>query len=165
MRKLKLVLMGAVMAMAAVSASAGDFKTRQGSWEVGGSAGLTADPGLAALQGLVNYYITDEIAVGPLAQYEFGNYNFIFGFSGMVKFSGILADSTVVRPYGEVGVGFAEFKVHDVFNGDLKTTYLFPVGGGMEFKLADKLSLDANALLNISQKVYVGIFIGVNYIF
>ena len=165
MRKLKLALIGAVMAMVAVSASAGDFKTRQGSWVVCGSAGMTVDPELAALQAAVNYYVNDEVAVGPLAQYAFDSHNFIFGFSGMVKFSGILADTSVVRPYGQVGVGFAEFKVHDVFDGDRKTTYLFPVGGGFEFKLADKLALDANALVNLSEKVYVGVFIGVDYIF
>jgi len=165
MRKLWLALLGAVMAVSSVSAYAGDFKTRQGSWMLGGGLGFTEDPELFALTGLVNYYITDEVAVGPLAQYELSGRDQVFGLSGQVKYSAILADSSVVRPYGQLGIGYAEFKLHNLFDGKRKTTFLFPVGGGMEFKLADQLWLDGNILFNLSPEIYIGLFLGAGYIF
>lgn len=167
MRKQKLILVG--MGLAALLFSrpvfAQKFLERQGHWTVGGGLGITEDPTLYGIQANVNYYITDEISVSPLLQYAFKDKNHIFGVAGMVKYNAVLSGSKVVRPYGEVGIGFVQFQDEHLFNGDQKTTYLFPVGGGMEFKLNDNLSLDGNLLFNISEEIYVGLFLGVNYLF
>jgi hypothetical protein len=165
MRKFLLILAVAALTLASLAASAGDFKTRQGSWVIGGGLGFTEDPQLFGLEALVNYYITDEISVGPLFQFELSGRDQVLGLTGMVKYSALLKDSGVVRPYGQLGIGFAEFRVDDLFDGKRKTTYLFPVGGGMEFKLLEKLWLDGNILFNLSPEIFIGLFLGVGYIF
>jgi len=141
------------------------FSERTGRWTVGGDLGVTEDPTLVGLNVNVHYYITDEVAVGPLLQYDLWDDDHIFGVAGRVRYNAVLAGSKVVRPYGQAGIGFVNFKHEDLFDGDSKTTYLFPVGGGLEFKLNDALALDANVLFNLSQEIYVGLFAGVTYIF
>ena len=141
------------------------FQERTGSWMLGGGMGINEDPSLIAFRLGLDYYITDEISVGPLAQYGIRDDDYIFGLSGVVKYSAILAQNKVARPYGEVGIGYVEFDCEDLFDGKKKTTYLFPVGGGFEFKMADQLSLDVNILFNLSQEIFLSLIIGVNYIF
>jgi len=167
MLKQKLILIGMILVSFLFSrpAFAQKFLERQGRWTIGGGLGITEDPNLYGLAANVNYYITDEISVAPLLQFEFKDENHIFGVAGMVKYNAILSGSNVVRPYGQVGIGFAQFKHEDLFDGDQKTTFLFPVGGGMEFKLNENLSLDGSLLVNLSEEIFVGIFVGVNYLF
>jgi hypothetical protein len=162
MRKLLLAL---VLGLAALSASAGNFKERQGSWQLGGNIGVTDDPTLFGVTALVNYYITDSISVGPLFQYGFRDADYYYGLSGQVRYSAILPGNNIIRPYGQVGIGFIEFDIHDLFHGKSTSTFLFPVGGGAEFKLADKLTLDANVLFNLSREIFIGLYVGVAYIF
>lgn len=167
MQKQKLVLMVivAVSFLFSIQGFAQKFIERTGRFTIGGGLGLTEDPSLYGLLVNVNYYITDEISVGPLLQYDFKDEDHIFGVAGMVKYNAVLGGSNVVRPYGEAGIGFIEFKHEDLFDGDKKNTYLFPVGGGMEFKLNDSLSLDSTLLFNLTEEIFIGLFIGVNYIF
>jgi len=167
MRKQRLMMFGMVLVGLLLSGSllAQPFMERTGRWAVGGGLGITEDPSLYGLWADVNYYIIDEVAVGPLLQYEFKDDDSIFGVAGMVKYSAVLSGSKVVRPYGQVGIGFIQYDVKDLFDGDKKTTYLFPVGGGIEFKLNDSLSLDGNLLFNLSDEIFVGLFVGVDYIF
>ncbi len=167
MQRQKLMAVAVMAAAFLVSAPgfAQKFNERTGRWTVGGDLGVTEGPTLMGLNFNVNYYITDEIAVGPLVQYDFWDDNHIFGVAGMVRYSAILANSKVVRPYGQAGIGFVNFKHEDLFSGDSKTTYLFPVGGGLEFKLNDQLALDTNVLFNLSEEIYVGLFAGVTFVF
>jgi len=141
------------------------FLERTGRWVVGGGLGFTEDPGMVRSQLWVNYYITDEISVGPLFEYDFQDNDYILGLAGMVKYSAVLKENRVVRPYGQLGIGFIEFNHDELFDGERKTYYLFPVGGGFEFKLAEQVSLDASILFDISRETFLGLALGVNYIF
>jgi len=165
MRKLVLFMLGMILALAGFSVRAGGFDNRQGRWTLGAGGGVTVDPTMGAIQAQVNYYVTDEVSFGPMAQYEFSGDDWAAGFSGQAKYSAILANNKVVRPYGQVGVGFLRYRVDRWDEDDTKTTYLFPVGGGFEFKLSDQLSLDANGIVNISNHPFGGIFVGVQYIY
>jgi len=141
------------------------FLERTGRWVVGGGLGFTEDPGMVRSLLWVNYYITDEISVGPLLQYDFQGSDQILGLAGMVKYSALLKANKVVRPYGQLGIGFIEFHHDKLFDGERRTFYLFPVGGGFEFKLAERVSLDASILFDISRETFLGLALGVNYIF
>lgn len=167
MRKQMLRMIGVMVGVfvLALPSSAQKFMERTGHWTIGGGLGITEDPSLYALWADVNYYITDQVAVGPLLQYAFKEDDSIFGVAGVVKYNATISGSKVVRPYGQVGIGFIQYQVDDLFDGDSKFTYLFPAGGGLEFKLADALSLDTNLLFNLSEEIFVGLFVGVNYIF
>ncbi len=165
MKPKKLLLILLIFLIFPFASLAQPFLERTGRWMIGGGVGLTEDPDLYALRLRVDYYITDEISVGPFFQYGFKDSDYIFGLSGQVKYSALLAKNKVVRPYGEVGIGYIEFHHQDLFDGKRTTKYLFPVGGGFEFKLQDKLALDVGILFDLSDEIFMGLFIGVAGIF
>lgn len=139
-------------------------ESRVGKWNVGGAVGATVDPDLLSFQLGVDYYITEDIAVGPLIQYGVNGNDWIWGTSGQVKYCARLKDTEQVRPYGQAGIGFVEYIHDDFYGGERTTKYLFPVGGGFEFKLAKDLTLDTNILFDISEKLFVGIWVGARYL-
>ncbi len=140
----------------------GSMSSRSGYWNLGIGVGVMLDPDVFALQAGVDYFITDELAVGPLVQYGgMGKDDSIFGVSGQVKYSAALLSNERVRPYGHVGVGFAQLYE----DGRSTTTYLFPIGGGFEFEIRDRLSMDVGGTFNVSDNIYMGLFAGVRYLF
>lgn len=139
--------------------------SRSGHLSLGGTAGLTLDPDLFAGQFMVDYFITNEISVGPMFQGGTGPIGHWWGVSGQVKYSAQLANTDLVRPYGQVGIGFVNFYIPQVNHHDPKTSFLIPVGGGFEFELSDDISLDTNIMLEASEKLFVGFFAGVRYLF
>jgi opacity protein-like surface antigen len=142
--------------------AAGSLSSRSGRWNLGGAIGLTFDPDLFGVELGVDYYITNEIAVEPLIIAMMNGEDNLWGLSGQVKYSALLAENDVVRPYGHIGIGFINL---DLNNGKPKTKFLFPVGGGFEFELNDDLSLDVNALFIISEITSAGLFAGIRYLF
>jgi hypothetical protein len=139
--------------------------SRSGHLNVGGDVGLTLDPDLFAGQVIVDYFITNEISVGPLFQGGTGHDGNWWGLSGQVKYSARLANTDIVRPYGQAGIGFINFHIDQVNHHRTKTSFLVPVGGGFEFELFDEVTLDTNIMLEASEKLFVGFFVGARYLF
>jgi hypothetical protein len=144
---------------------AGSMSSRSGCWNPGLSLGFMVDPDLVGLQLGMDYYITNEIAVGPLLIAAASGDDNLWGMSGQVKYSARLAENEVVRPYGHIGIGFINLAVEQYEEGELDTRALFPVGGGFEFELNDELTLDVNALFIVSDITSVGLFGGLRYLF
>ncbi len=142
----------------------GSLSNRQGYVSLGIAGGAFLDPDMGAIQGSVDYFITKDIAVGPLFQFGIGPEENILGVSGQVKYSAPLMGNDKVRPYGQVGVGFAQIFDADG-EDDTVTTYLLPVGGGFEFEIMPQLNLDFGITFNISDNIYMGGFAGVRYLF
>ena len=139
--------------------------SRQGFWSAGVGFGVILDPDVPALQTSLDYFVTDDVAVGPLVQFGLGEDAYVLGISGQVKYSAPLAGNQKVRPYGHVGVGFAQLYYKDDDDHDSITTYLFPVGGGFEFELRPNFNLDIGGTFNVSEDIYLGIFAGVRFVF
>lgn len=146
-------------------ANPGSLASRSGHWSLGGGLGMTLDPDLFAGHAGVDYYLTNEVAVGPLFQGGVGGPGGYWGLSGQVKYSAALATAQIVRPYGTVGIGFIQFDLDEINHGERKISFLFPIGGGMEFEVADDVSLDVGALFDISEDVFIGLFFGGRYLF
>lgn len=168
-RTMLIVITAAVMALAgSVTAQeapeppepAGSSGSRSGYMSVGLAGGLMVDPDMNAGMISLDYYITDEIAVGPYVHVGGGADNSYWGLSGQIKFCPQLAGNSSIRPYGFAGIGFVELDFEDR-DDDPSYTYLFPVGGGIEFEINDSVSLDASGVFEITEDIFVGLLFGV----
>ncbi len=147
---------------AAQEASSG-MSSRKGYFGIGLAGGAMMDPDMSAGMVSLDYYITDEISVGPYFYGGSGEDDSFYGVSGQVKFSAPLAGNPQVRPFAFAGIGFVELD----FKGredDPETTYLFPVGGGMEFEINDVLTLEGTGVYHLTEDVFTGIMLGVRII-
>ena len=152
-------------AKAPASAPAGSISSRSGHFAAGGCLGYTIGREMFAGQAGAEYYVTNEVAFGPLFQGGTGSGGSFWSLAGMVKYSAALRNTEKVRPYGEVGIGFANLYFDDVNRGKQKTSFIFPIGGGGEFELTDQVTLDANILFDVSEDVFVGLYFGGRYLF
>jgi hypothetical protein len=152
-------------AKAPAAAPSGSISSRSGHFGAGGCLGFTVDPDLFAGQAGAEYYVTNEVAVGPLLQGGTGGGGRFWSLAGMVKYSAPLRNTELARPYAEAGIGFANLYFDDLNHGDHTTTFIFPIGGGLEFELTDQVTLDANILFDISEDVFVGLYFGGRFLF
>ncbi|HUT54259.1 MAG TPA: outer membrane beta-barrel protein [bacterium] len=137
---------------------ASSLGSRSGYASVGVDAGFMIDPDMTAGMVSLDYYVTDEISVGPYLHIGGGADNSYWGVSGQVKFSAALANNPNIRPYATVGIGFVELDFEDM--DDTTTTYLFPVGGGMEFEINDMISIEGGAMFDITKDTFGGLIVG-----
>lgn len=105
-----------------------------------------------------DYFLTNELSVGPLLQIGFdGGYD-QEGLSAQIKYTFNLAENEKVHPNLQAGLGF----IH-ASDGNSQTEYLLPLGGGIDVEVAKRLFLNTTILLNITglnDETYVSWFFG-----
>jgi opacity protein-like surface antigen len=160
----RMAILAALITLISMDAFAQDvapkssLAARSGYVSLGLGGGFMVDPDMTAGTLNLDYYITDEVSVGPYFHIGGAGRNSYWGVSGQAKFSSPLAGSSSIRPYGALGIGFIELDFED--RDDRETTYYFPVSGGLEFELTDMLSFDAGAVFNITEDTFAGLTIG-----
>ena len=122
---------------------------RTGEWEGGGGIGFLADtPDGSAFAANLNadYFFDDNWSFGPLAQFAFTGDLDQYGFSGQAKYWFPAWDTAGrTRAYVQAGAGF----IHaDFLNDD--TSWLVPIGLGLQHTLDNGLSLYGAFLLNFT---------------
>ena len=129
------------------TANAADPKT--GTWSGGGAIGFLADTpdGTAlALNLNLDYFLNRDVSVGPLFQLAATGDLSQVGFSGQGKF---WIDLPGVEHRAKLtlqgGIGFLHA---DLVESD--TSWLIPVGIGLDYKLNPKISLTTTFLLNFT---------------
>lgn len=137
----------------------GSLASRSGYFSIGLTGGMMVDPDMAAGMVSLDYYVTDDVSVGPYFHIGGSGRNKYWGVSGQVKFSASLAGNSSVRPFGHLGIGFVELDFEEREH-DPEMTYLFPVGGGMEFELNDMVSLEFEGMFNITEDTFAGLMVG-----
>ena len=122
---------------------------RQGTWTSGGGIGFlgnTPDSTAFALNLNADYFIASQLSVGPLVQFAFTGDSFQMGASGQVKywFHLLGVDNRLkLNIQGGVGLLYA-----DRFKSD--TSWLIPIGVGLDYALNNNLALTATFLLNFT---------------
>ncbi|MFO8058979.1 MAG: hypothetical protein R6V10_16965 [bacterium] len=159
---LALIFLGPVAA-AQETSPPGTMASRSGYFGVGLSGGYMMDPDMTSGMVSLDYYVTDEISVGPYFYGGGGEDDSFWGVAGQVKFSAPLASTPQVRPFAFAGIGFAELDFEHR-KDDPERTYLFPVGGGMEFEINDVLTLEGTGVYHLTEDVFTGIMVGVRII-
>lgn len=140
-------LTGALLTLTPAISHASDL--RQGSWTGGGGIGFlgnTPDSTAFALNFNADYFFAAQLSVGPLVQFAFTGDLFQMGASGQGKYWFTLpgADNRLkLNIQGGIGVLYA-----DRFKSD--TSWLIPIGVGLDYALNNNLALTATFLLNFT---------------
>lgn len=142
-----LCLTGALWAVAPAPSHASDL--RQGAWSGGAALGFlgnTPDGTAFALNFNADYFINSQISVGPLAQFAFTGDLFQMGFSGQGKYWFSLPGTDSRLKFNlQAGLGFLYADLH---RSD--TSWLIPIGIGVDYKLNNNLALTSTFLLNFT---------------
>ena len=111
----------------------------------------TSDGTAFALGFYGDYYLTHEFSVGPLLQVGFTGDLFQLGFTAQAKYTFDLADFPKLKPHvqGGIGIIYADLDRSGRRDED-DTSFLIPLGGGVEYKLSDSVSLETTFLVNFT---------------
>jgi hypothetical protein len=120
-----------------------------GAWTYGGGIGFLGNTpsGTAfALNAHADNFINRNLSIGPLAQIAFTGPLTQFGLSGQLKYWLDIPDTgNRMRVVLQGGLGFLHA---DRLNSD--TSWLIPLGVGLDYALSQRLALTANFLLNFT---------------
>jgi opacity protein-like surface antigen len=128
--------------------------SRAGRFVFGAGLGVHADTpdGTAFAAGLgLDYHLTNNISIGPLMQFGATNDLFQFGLTAQAKYTFDLPQVPDLKPHVEGGIGFLHASLDRPRIGSKDdTSFLIPLGVGVEYRLSPRLSLDTTAFFNFT---------------
>ena len=127
----------------------GAAEPRAGAWSGGAAIGFlsnTPDGTVFATNIHADYFLTRQVSVGPLAQLAVTGDLFQFGFSGQGKYWLDLPGlDQRLKMNLQGGLGFLHADLHTS-----DTSFLIPLGVGLDYALNKQLSLTSTFLLNFT---------------
>jgi len=131
---------------------------RTGRIVVGAGLGLeggTADATVFGLGANADYYLTNGFSLGPLLQLGLGGDLFQLGLTLQAKYTFDIPDLRAFKPHVEAGIGFIYSDFEPRSGGsERETSYLFPIGFGLEYQLSRRLSLDTTFFFNLTDLTF-----------
>ena len=127
-----------------------------GRWSGGtglGFLGGTPDGVEFALNGHLDYFMAEDISIGPLVQYAGAGDDFLFGLTVQGKYWWAIPDTNnQTKLVLQGGIGFARAGVSEpaIGFGDTYGSFLLPLGVGIDHAVSNTVSLTADFLLNIT---------------
>ncbi len=129
---------------------------RLGRWSGGtgmGFLGGTPDGVEFALNGHLDYFLAEDVSIGPLAQYAGAGDDFLFGLTVQGKYWwAIPGTDNQTKLVLQGGIGFARAGVREpeIGFGDTYASFLIPLGAGIDHAVNKQVSLTADFMLNIT---------------
>jgi hypothetical protein len=129
---------------------------RRGQWSGAVGAGFltnTPDGVEFALKGHVDYSLIRGFSVGLLGQSTLGGNDHVFGLSAQAKYWwDIPGTRNLVKVVAQGGIGFVGANIDDTDSGvsDAYTSFLIPIGLGLEYTVAKQIAVTAEFLLNFT---------------
>jgi opacity protein-like surface antigen len=128
--------------------------SRAGRFVFGAGLGLqanTVDDTVFALGLSGDYFLTNNLSIGPLMQFGMSGDLFQFGLSAQAKYTFDLPQVPALKPHLEAGIGFLYANLDRPGPGSKDdTSFLIPLGAGLEYRLNPRLSLDTTAFFNFT---------------
>ena len=123
--------------------------TRAASFNVG--VGFTVDPGMLLLSGEVDVPVAEHSFVGPLLQLGVSDDRFMLAPAAVFRHELPLQDPALDRltPWIEAGAGFVYAHLDRRRGSDDDLGLLLLLGGGVEFKLSERLAARFGVLIDI----------------
>lgn len=147
---------GLVSAQDPIDGEIGQPSHMSGRWSGGtgiGFLGGTPDGVEFALNGHLNYFVSEDISIGPLVQYAGAGDDFLFGLTVQGKYWWAIPDTNnQTKLVLQGGIGFARAGVREpeIGFGDTYGSFLIPLGIGVDHAVNEQVSLTADFLLNIT---------------
>lgn len=129
---------------------------RPGQWSGGAGFGFlasTPDGVEFGLKGHADYFLTPRFSGGPLAQYAGVGNDFVFGLSVQVKYWWDIAGTrNLAKLVVQGGIGFVRAGIEDADSGVSNTysSFLIPVGVGLDYTVTKQVAVTAEFLLNFT---------------
>lgn len=128
--------------------------SRAGHFVFGAGLGLqanTVDDTAFAVGLSGDYFLTNHFSLGPLMQIGVTGDLFQLGLSAQAKYTFDISQVPDLKPHLEAGVGFLYANLDRPGSGSRDdTSFLIPLGVGVEYRLSPRLSLDTTALFNFT---------------
>lgn len=155
--RLSLSLLGMIFATPCLLAFAEVDDLRPGEWSGGAGLGFLGNTpdGAAefAIKGHADYFLTHSVSVGPLAQYAGAGNDFLFGLSAQGKYWWDVPSSrNMAKVVIQGGIGFVRAGIKDTDSGTANTytSFLIPLGVGVDCTVSKHVAVTADLLLNIT---------------
>jgi hypothetical protein len=151
--------------MTAVGAAHAEVKdSRPGQWSGGAGVGFlasTPDGAEFGLTGHVDYFLTQRLSVGPLVQYAGAGNDVVVGLSAQAKYWWNILASGNAKLVVQGGIGFVRAGIKDTDSGVAATytSFVIPVGVGLDYTVTTRIAVTADLLLNftsLGERVHVG---------
>jgi Outer membrane protein beta-barrel domain len=128
---------------------------RPGRWSGGAGVGFLAnspDGPEPALAGHAQYFVTERLSAGPLVQYAGAGNDVIAGLSIQVRYWWSILASGRARLVVQGGVGFVHALIEDADSGaeETDTSFVVPVGIGIDYAVTDRIAVTADLILNVT---------------
>ena len=153
---LPLLLTGLIMMPTGLVSAHDPTEGGMGRWSGGtgvGFLGGTPDGVEFALNGHLNYFIAEDISIGPLVQYAGAGDDFLFGLTVQGKYWwAIPGMNNQTKLVLQGGIGFARAGVREpeIGFGDTFSSFLIPLGIGVDHAVNEQVSVTADFMLNIT---------------
>ena len=127
-----------------------------GRWSGGtgiGFLGGTPDGVEFGVNGHLDYFIAEDISIGPLAQYAGAGDDFLIGLTVQGKYWWAIPDTnnqTKLVLQGGIGFVRAGVREPEIGFGDTYSSFLIPLGVGVDHAVNEQVSLTADFMLNIT---------------
>jgi Outer membrane protein beta-barrel domain len=137
-----------------------------------GFSGGTIDGTALAIGISGDYEVAPHVSVGPLMQFGVTDNLFQIGVSAQVKLTLDLPDVPQLKPQLQAGIGFIHADLDfGPFSAD-DTSWLIPIGMGLEYRAAKNLYFDSTLLFNVtdlniankSDDLHVTWFVGLRFL-
>lgn len=122
---------------------------RSGHWSAHGGIGFTADPTTFLLAFGADYFVNQNVSVGPLFQFGLDDDPFIFAPTLHVQWTFDLPDIQNLKPYIQAGLGFAYFYENGRRGDNDDLGFLFNPGVGADWYFNDNMAAGTSMLFNI----------------
>jgi hypothetical protein len=125
-------------------------------WSGGGGVGFfgsTPDGAECALNGHADYFVTEHLSLGPLAQYAGLGNDVLFGLSAQGRYWwDIPGTERLAKLVFQGGLGFVRAGIKDSDSGSSNTygSFLIPIGVGIDYALTERMAITADVLLNLT---------------
>lgn len=126
---------------------------RAGKMRIGTDMGFqlsTLDDTDFALGAYGEYFLNDQLAVGPLLQFGLTGDLFQFGMSIQAKGIYEVFDYSNLFLEVQAGLGFIHADLERRNTTQTDTSVLIPIGIGLEYQLSEQLSISSKLLFNIT---------------
>ncbi|GKS65065.1 hypothetical protein YTPLAS72_23690 [Nitrospira sp.] len=127
-----------------------------GRWSGGTGVGFlagTPDGVEFALNGHLDYFIAEDISIGPLVQYAGAGDDFLFGLTAQGKYWwAIPGTDNQTKLVLQGGIGFVRAGVRepDIGFGNTYSSFLIPLGIGVDHAVTEQVSVTADFMVNIT---------------
>jgi hypothetical protein len=115
-----------------------------------GVQGSTPDDTAFAFNLSGDYYLTNNLSIGPLVQFGFTPDLFQFGLTAQAKYIFDIPQVPAWKPHVEAGIGFLLSDLDKRGSNRTDNNYLIPVGVGLEYRLGPGLALDSTVFFNFT---------------